>query len=203
MSINKPSDEEKQYFAQQEVERRKTAEYNQKLADLREQEINAVIRTLGITDRKLGGELVDMGFGGQTVGIFPLIPLVYVAWADGEVSNAELNQILDVAQARGADTKSAGYLFLSELLHKEPRPDFFDTCIKTLRAVHNNLPADQAQTASQDLISLSLSVANASGGFLGLFGDKISDEEKAMINEIIQKLKLDNTKSASDLMNLL
>ena len=122
---------------------------------------------------------------------FSLLPLVYVAWADGEVSTAEHDQIMELASKRGATVDSDAYKFLDSMLSRRPSEAFLSTCLETLRAIYKALPADDGENARQDLVSLSLSVANASGGFLGIFGNKVSAEEKALIDEIVAALHLD------------
>jgi tellurite resistance protein len=199
----KPSNEEEKFFQQQEVELRKQTEYEQERAALATREAAAVKRVLGISDDALAARLVELGFGEQTVGIFPLLPLVYVAWADGEVTEAERRRILEAARARGADAQGEGYQYLRLLLETRPREDFFETCVETLRAIFQNMPAEDAAEGRQDLISLSLSVANASGGFLGLFGDKVNDEEKAMLDELIRELGLSGGEGAAALLGRL
>lgn len=199
MSTNKPTSEEEKYFQQQELDRRKEAEYERDLARERQESAQMVKDTLGINSDELAHKLVEMGFGKGTIGIFPLIPMVYVAWADGDVSESERSRILEVASKRGADKDSEGYGFLKGILETRPPSRFFDACISTLRSILDNMPGDRSEDARQDLISLSVSVANASGGFLGLFGDKVSDEEQAILDEIIGELN--SSAGASDLLN--
>ncbi len=194
------SQEEEKYFQQQEAERRKEAQYQAELAALNAKDAEEVAKILGIEDQNLALRLVEMGFGPGTVAVFPLIPLVYVAWADGEVTESERERILDIAKLRGADEDHEGYAFLKQIISHHPKEEFFDTCIHTLRAIFNNMPADKAEASRQDLISMSVSVADASGGFLGLFGAKVSQEEQELINEIIRELKLDQSDSASTLL---
>lgn len=194
------SNEEEEYFALQEIEARKAAEKEAELNALRESESKAVADKLGIADTELAGRLVDLGFGADMVGIFSLLPLVYVAWADGEVSNAERNKILTVAEGRGATLDSDGYKFLESLLERKPSAAFLGTCLDTLRAIYAALPEGEAENARQDIVSLSLTVAGASGGFLGLFGNKVSAEEKALIQEIVRELNLDDSGEAAKLL---
>jgi tellurite resistance protein len=202
LTVQQPSGEEGRFFNQAESERRKLGEFRSQLDELGQKEAEEVARLLGISDVDLAGRWVELGFGADTVSIFPLIPLVYVAWADGKISGAERRRILDAAKARGSDDLSAGYTFLAELLEHKPREDFFETCLLTLRAIFLSMPHDRAELARQDLLSLSLSVAQ-SGGLLGLFGGKITEEERAMIDQIVRELDLDQSESAAALLRQL
>ncbi len=199
----KPSEEEEKYFQQQEIDRRKEAQLAKEIEALNKQEATKVADVLGIDDQDLALELVGLGFSSETAGVFPLLPLVYVAWADGNVTSAERNQILDLARDRGAKKGSAGFAFLSDLLEKPLKPSFFDTCIKTIRKIFESMDPAKTEHAKQDLVSLSLSVAEASGGFLGLFGNKVSDDERKIIEDIVRDLKLQDSAAASSFMDAL
>ena len=98
--VHKPSDEEEKYFQEREIERRKEKKYQEELAEAREQDIEAVSERLNISDRELSEHLVDLGFGASTCAVFPLIPLVYVAWADGDVSANERARILEAVREK-------------------------------------------------------------------------------------------------------
>jgi hypothetical protein len=195
-----PKSNEEEYFTRKRVEDALIKEKDAAVNELRQQEAQAVAERIGITDVELAGRLVDLGFGADMVGIFSLLPLVYVAWADGDVSNAERNKILSVAEARGAAIDSDGYKFLESLLERKPSAGFLTTCLDTLRAIYAALPEGDAENARQDLVSLSLSVAGASGGFLGIFGNKVSAEEKALIDEIVKELNLAKSDEAAKLL---
>ena len=189
--VLKPSEEEGKFFAKRAVEERKATERAAELEEIRRKEAEAVAKRLGVEDVDLAAQLVDLGFGAEMVGVFSLIPLVYVAWADGDVSSAERNSILEIAKNRGASEESEGYAFLQALLERKPRDDFFETCLRTLKALYDQLQDEEAETARQDLVSLSLMVANASGGFLGLFGAKVSVEERQIIDDINHPASVD------------
>lgn len=197
----KPSEEEEKYFQQAEIERRKKAALDNELDALNQKEAEGVAEVLGIRDLDLAMDLVELGFSRETAGIFPLLPLVYVAWADGDVTTAERRRVMELAEARGAKPGTPGYDFLSDLLDKPLKQSFFDVCVQTIRQIFENLPEDQAEAAKENLVSLSLSVADTSGGFLGLFGNKVSQEELKVIEEIIDELKLSDSDAAARLLS--
>jgi len=195
----KPSQEEERYMAEQEVARRKAAERQTERSELRGKEVEGVLRTLGIEDRELGEHLVDLGFDAATVAAFPFIPLVYVAWADGDVTSRERDRVIQLAQDRGLDPAGPAFKFLQDLLDRRPREDFLDTCVVAIRRIFEGRPGG-ADAAKTDLVSLSLSIAETSGGFLGLFGAKVSESEREVIKEIIEDLGLQDSGSAADLL---
>jgi tellurite resistance protein len=199
LMAKKPSEEEEKYFKEAEIERRKKAELQAELAQLTDKEAASVAEILNIEDMELARELVNLGFASDTVGIFPLLPLVYVAWADGEVSLSERRRVLEIAQERGARRGSPGYNFLEKLLDAKPKDAFFEVCIATIKKIFSNRP--DGSSDSTDLVSLSLSVAEASGGLLGLFGNKVSDEERQVLKDMVSALNADDSDGMRQLLD--
>jgi len=198
--VKKPSGEEEKFFQEIEVERRKKAELQAELETLSEKEAHNVAKILNIEDYELARELVNLGFASDTVGIFPLLPLVYVAWADGDVSGAERRRVLEIAEERGARRGSPGYAFLEKLLDSRPKDEFFDICISTIRKIFEQRTDGSFSAEREDLISLSMSVAEASGGLLGLFGNKVSEEEQKVLKDMVDALSLENSEGARKLL---
>jgi hypothetical protein len=201
-TTNKPSQEEERFIAEQTLARRKAQEREEQLEALNEQEIAGVLGELKINDRELASHLVELGFGADTVAAFPLIPLVYVAWADDAVTSRERSSVLEAAEARGLQKESAAYRFLEDLLERPPRPEFLHTCVKAIRRIFESSGVD-ADKAKGDLVSLSVTIAEASGGFLGLFGEKVNEQEQERIQEIVEDLGFADSASARDLLHLL
>ena len=201
--VHKPSDEEENYFTNQEIANRKEEDFKKELDKAREKDIEMVSEQLNITDKELAAHLVDLGFGAATVAAFPLIPLVYVAWADGDVSNSERARISEIATARGLKPGSEAFVFLEDLLQRRPADGFLEICVNAVRRIYELFPDSEASDAKQDLVSLCVGIANASGGFLGVFGNKVSDSELATIREIVGDLGLDANDQTQDLLKTL
>ncbi len=203
MTTNKPSQEEQNFIHEQEVARRKAQEREQQLEALNAREVEGVLGILKIQDRELAEHLVDLGFGADTVAAFPLIPLVYVAWADDAVTTRERARVLELAQERGLAEDSPAYRFLDDLLERPPRPEFLHTCVKAIRRIFEASGVADADKAKADLVSLSLMIAETSGGFLGLFGEKVNEQEQERIQEIVEDLGFADRASARDLLHVL
>ncbi|MEO1270999.1 MAG: hypothetical protein AAFX99_23160 [Myxococcota bacterium] len=145
--VHKPSDEEEKYFQEREIERRKEKKFQEELAEAREKDIKAVSEQLNINDRELAEHLVDLGFGASTCTVFPLIPLVYVAWADGDVSANERARILEAAEAHGLNSDGEAYAFLNDLLERRPADSFLEVSVDAIRRIYELLPPDKSLDA--------------------------------------------------------
>lgn len=139
----------------------------------------------GLQDPELVKELEALGFTPDTVDLLPLVPLVQVAWAQGDVDEAERKLLLRLARARGIAEGSAADRQLADWLSHRPSADVFARATRLVRAVLQS-PAQQAMTAD-DLVKYSESIAEASGGVFGL--KRISAEERAVIEALAADLK--------------
>jgi hypothetical protein len=139
----------------------------------------------GLQDPELVKELEALGFTPDTVDLLPFVPLVQVAWAQGDVDDAERKLLVRLARTRGIAEGSAADRQLADWLSHRPSADVFARATRLVRAVLQS-PAQQSMTAD-DLVKYSESIAEASGGIFGL--KRISPEERAVIEALAADLK--------------
>ena len=178
------SKEEDKYFQEVERERRERLRRERELEAIRSVERQHIARELATTD-DIAAEAMELGFDAETSRVLPLIPLIEVAWADGSVTIKEQSTVLDAAKNHGIDEGSPAYNFLGRLLNERPSALFFE---RTNRVLMHLIQAKPESWMKKDLPTLCREVAEASGGFLGLFGEKISPAEMAIINELSDRL---------------
>jgi hypothetical protein len=172
-------DQEEDYFRKQDrelVERMRKA-----AADA------AVGARTGIQDPDLLKDLAALGFNADTVSLLPLIPILQVAWADGDISPEERKLIIDVARTRDIAEGSPADQQLTEWLARCPPADAFvraDRLVAAMLAAHSGPTHD---LSADDLVKYCETIAHASGGILGL--GKVSAGEKAAIEQIQKALK--------------
>lgn len=173
---------EEEYFQRKNRElvekMRQQAQQEQALKDMGAQ--------IGTDDPEMLRELQKLGFTPDTVALLPLVPVVEVAWADGDVAAAERDAILDLARKRGIADGSAAYHQLSAWLADRPAPDVFSGATRLIRALLD-APAGGAAMTADELVSYCESIASASGGLFGL--RRISPEERAALQSIAERLR--------------
>jgi tellurite resistance protein len=139
--------------------------------------------TLGEGDDDLRERIAALGFAGDAARAFDLVPLLHVAWADAEVQPGERATIATLLRIRGVSSVRAQEI-VEALLHAPPDPVFVDEAMEVLRAlVRKHGGQDQART----VVGLCVLVAEAAGGFLGLF-DPVSAAERRTIEDIASRL---------------
>ncbi|MCL4810651.1 MAG: hypothetical protein KJ062_23065 [Thermoanaerobaculia bacterium] len=136
----------------------------------------------GVEDQELLSAFEEAGYDRDTVQILHLVPILQVAWVDGEISAAERAEILKIAAARNVADGSPAHGKLLSWLETPPPPEFFERTMKIITRLLELFPQEKREQLQSDVMSASLTVASASGGFLG-FGSKVSADEKYLIEK--------------------
>jgi hypothetical protein len=120
----------------------------------------------------------------ETLLAFSLVPLVEVAWADGEIQDRERKAILDAAIEKGVEADSPTCTLLDNWLHTKPDQVLYETWRSYIDELLRSLGDDARAQMKTSVIGRARAVAEAAGGFLGV--GSISDAEKTMLEELEQ-----------------
>ncbi len=170
---------EETFFAKQTEElKRKLRE--QELAQSKKSDLAAAS---GIQDEKVLDSLVARGIDAASLAALGLVPLVEVAWADGEIDSTERAAVLHAAEENGVEKGSSSHDMLEAWLSQRPHPDLLETWKAYVAALCQQLSAAEKQALRSDLLTRARTVAEATGGFLGL-GRKVSAAEEALLGTL-------------------
>lgn len=153
----------------------------------------------GTADQELLQELQQLGYTRETVVLLHLLPLVQVAWAEWGVSTKERNLILQVARLRGVEPGGAAYEQLINWLDHRPSEEFAEKTLRLTSAILQALPPEKRDESKRDLVAYCTRVAEVSGGMLG-FANKISDDERTMLQHIAAELERNNKAAAQQIL---
>ena len=143
-------------------------------------------RLTGLQDADVQ-ELQALGFTPETVALLPLMPVLQVAWAEGGVSEAERNLVVQLARARGITEGSAADAQLSSWLSTPPGSEVFAGASRLVGAMLDGAGTVGAGLTAEELVAYCERIAAASGGFLGI--NRIGAEERALLATISRDLK--------------
>lgn len=168
---------------------RKEKELIEKLRKRREQEAQRqeLAAGSGTANQEILQTLQELGYTRDTVLLLHLVPLISVAWADDKVTGPERDLIIEAAKLRGIGEDSAAYKQLIDWLTNRPSDAFVDQTLRVIMNLAESNTPEETATRRQNLLELATRVASASGGILGL-GNKISDEEQAVIDKLANRL---------------
>jgi tellurite resistance protein len=143
-------------------------------------------------DAALIRELNFLGVDTHTWPVLALLPLIQVAWADGEVQDAERALILEMAN-REYQLDERGHHALKNWLTHAPTEQY----LSRGRSAARLLAARQPDIASADtMLAQCEAVARAAGG---LFGFRAIDaREQAVLDELSEALNMEPAKPQWD-----
>jgi len=140
-------------------------------------------RALNITDEKVLDRLQEIGLTPVSASVVSIIPMLAVAWADGELDAKERKAILDAAHEQGIESGTAANKMLSEWLDTRPDNSLFDTWKSYVKAMCQELSAEEVSATKEASLERARHVARAAGGVLGL-GNRISRVEQKVLDEM-------------------
>jgi hypothetical protein len=137
----------------------------------------------GIDDPALLDELVELGIEPATWTAISLIPLVEVAWVDEEMDEKERRAVLAAAEANGVFVGSPSHALLVSWLERRPDSRLFQTWGEYIVHLCSKLGEPEKQRLKAEVLGRARSVAEATGGILGL-GNKVSAGEARILAEL-------------------
>ena len=165
--------------------RREDQRLLQKLEQMRAAQTNreALAKAAGIGNPAVVDKLLELGVKAETVAALALVPLVEVAWADGELDRRERGAILDRARESGLAAGSVEHALLEAWLDRRPDPTLLTAWTHLVRGVSEQLGREESARLKANLLDRARAVATASGGVLGV-GSKVSSAEAAVLLQL-------------------
>ncbi len=153
----------------------------------RRHRIQELREATGAEDEQALQVLEGCGIDPSCVNLVLLVPLLEVAWADGEVLPREEQLLRAIAAERGIEEGSRAAELFERWLRRRPADAVFDACDQVVAAMIEHLPADERRRATEDLEHAIHAVAEIAGGVFGLFAT-VSDREREVIGKMVELL---------------
>ena len=134
----------------------------------------------GISDDTVLDQVIALNISSNTLAALSLLPLVEVAWADGDMDESERKAILSAAADSGLNSESAA--LLDRWLVIQPSSGILAAWKAYVSALTGNMDAVAKDNLKQELLGRARVVAESAGGILGI--GKISKEEEDKLAEL-------------------
>jgi len=157
-----------------------------KLRDMEETK-EALAAASGITDDGILARLVALGVTPETLAALATIPLVEVAWADGDIAPAEREAVLNHANAKGIRPGSIEHALLERWLTHKPEPRLLEAWQEYVRGLCARLDPAERDRLKQELMHSTTATAEAAGGFLGL--GSVSRREQECLDALLSSFR--------------
>jgi uncharacterized protein YgbK (DUF1537 family) len=143
----------------------------------------SLAKVSGITNDKVLEKLVELEIRPQVLASLAMIPLIEVAWADGEMDKDEQKAVLDAACKTFITKANPDYELLNRWLKHKPDAKLLKAWTVYIKGLCEQLTKQQVNALKKDLLGHAKNIAMAAGGFLG-FGEKISKAEQKMLDKL-------------------
>ena len=151
--------------------------------DGREAQREALREVVRIHDQAFLDRLLAMNIGPEKALALRLVPLVFVAWADGAPDEREREAVLRAAGEQGLAAERVSRDLLAGWLSKRPDPRLLEIWKSEVGRVWNRFTTDEQLKMRHNLLGTAREVAEAAGSFLGLTSG-ISAAEKTVLSEL-------------------
>ena len=167
------------FFREQDQEVRRAFRERMEKIDRRAQ----LTQVSGIQDEAVLDRLIELKIEPETMAAMAVVPLIAVAWADGNVQEEERKAINAAAQAAGIQPQDGRYPMLEYWMNKRPGAQLIEAWEHYIKDLCKRLDKPEIEELKHDVLSLAQGVAQAAGGFLGI-GNRISAAENAVLNRL-------------------
>lgn len=136
----------------------------------------------GISNEQVLEKLVQLDIQPQILAALVVIPLVQVAWADGEVDEAERKAVLSMIEKHGIQDGSVEHELLESWLSHRPEAKLFEAWTHYIAGLCKEISTDECTALRDALLRDVQMVAESSGGFFGM--GTVSKAEKDMLSRL-------------------
>lgn len=136
----------------------------------------------GITDEAVLNRLVALNVRPEILATLAAIPLVEVAWADGDVDEKERAAILRAAASVEFGKNKVDFPLLESWLDRRPSPDLLEAWTHFIEGLAAAMDPRDLNQLKHGLLDRARTVAEIAGGFLGI--GKVSSSEQAVLDRM-------------------
>ena len=157
-----------------------------KLRDEKRQQLGELMH---VEDEAMLDGLIKQGIDNEKIAVLLMVPLVFVAWSDGRVTDAERKMILDItSHYTQGDADEMGKI-IRQWLKRQPSEELW----KAWQAYFVALPERASKPATamlgEKLFEDATKVAHASDGFLS-FG-RLAPEKQQALDRLRAAIQID------------
>ena len=150
-------------------------EAREELRRLQETKEN-LARVSGIRNDEVLEKLISLEIRPETLATLFAIPLIEVAWADGEMDEKERNELFRFAEKAGLRQKNINPSVMAVWLKKRPDPALRDAWVQYIKALCGKLSESERRALKDDVIADARAVAQAAGGIFGFHKESVAEQ---------------------------
>jgi hypothetical protein len=125
-----------------------------------------IAEATGIQDGSVLKELAGLGIRVETLSALSLIPLIHIAWADGEMDERERAAVLEAAAVIGLESDSTSCRLLEIWTLEQPPIDLVNAWKAFVRSLSGELAEYESANLARNLLERAERVAKVAGDAL-------------------------------------
>lgn len=145
-------------------------------------------KLMSIHDEATLDELIDHGISEETVAAILLAPLVFVAWADGRVTDAERQTVIEIVSEYAQKDPAALVGVIEQWLDDRPSEELWDAWKSYIEALRERSSGTAMAMLSEKLLEHASRVAEASTSFLSF--NRIAAEKQQALDQLRDALEV-------------
>jgi hypothetical protein len=140
----------------------------------------------GIKNDAVLEKLVSLDIRPETLASLSIVPLVEVAWADGQIDAKEQKAILSAMEKKGLSKQGdVNYDMVKQWMTHRPAADLLAAWTHYIQGLCEQLSDGEKKALQSEIMGNARAVAESSGGLLGTgIGGTISKPEKEMLAKL-------------------
>jgi hypothetical protein len=143
------------------------------------QELSAIS---GIQNQHLIEKFLELEIEPKDLAAVSIVPLVVVAWADGNVDDKERVAVMLAAEKMGFAKGCENFAMLQDWLTHKPKPQLLEAWTHYVEGIVSEMNSQDVASFQKEILEHAQMVAKASGGMLGMA--KVSANEKAILTQL-------------------
>ncbi len=157
--------EKREMYLEQEYFRKKEFELLEKLKGVFQKKMDkeSLRKASGVTNEELLDRMVEIQLKGEMMAAFQLYPLVEIAWADGDLSEAEARSVLAAGEEHGIRPGTKAHEMLEQRLHRGPDPEVRKIWFLYADELKKTLSPAELDTFRNDLLERARAVVASTG----------------------------------------
>jgi len=153
---------------------------------VREEERARLSHLMCVHDAVTLDELIDHGINEETIAVMLLVPLVFVAWADGKVTDAERKRVVEIVSRYAHENSEASVGIIESWLKERPSESLWTAWAAYAEVLQQRSSPTASAMLADQLLTHAHSVAEVSTGFLSRL--RIDPEKQQSLDRLRKAL---------------
>lgn len=149
---------------------------------LRDEKRLQLNKLMHVEDQAMLDELIEQGIDDESVAVLLFVPLTFIAWADGRVTDAERKTVIEIVSAYARENSDTFVAAIKKWLDQKPDDRLWDAWQAYVQVLREQSPRCVADMITDKLFDYARRVAEVSHSFLSF--SRINPEKQQALDRL-------------------